>query len=218
MKRPASTKSGAFFFVLLLLLTSCGQQKTAKPGDILIIGDSLTAGYGLDDPETQAWPALIEKAWKDEQFLAPEQHIINAGVSGDTTEGALDRLPELLRDHTPSTVVIALGSNDIRRPGGNRIMYQNLDKMVRMAKEEGAVVLLVGVDLPTPLAIAARGEPNRTIAEVAEANGSQMATIPLDTITSDRHMLADQIHPARAGQPTIQEAIEPVLRQIVAQE
>lgn len=214
MKNPAPVLAkGGVFLALILLLSACsGQAQQAKPGNILIVGDSLTAGYGLDDPENDAWPALLQRDWEGEGFLADNQEVVNAGISGDTTEGGSQRLGRLLATHNPTTVVIALGSNDVRRQLGGATIERNIDTMARQAQAAGATVLLVGVDLPTPLALAARGQPNSSIQRVAEARGLEMATIPLDDIFSDGHMLSDQIHPAKSGQTTIQQALEPAIR------
>lgn len=212
MKNPAIAKGGVFLTLLFLLVACGGQSQQAKPGNILVVGDSLTAGYGLTDPKQEAWPALLQRDWEREGFLTEGQQVVNAGLSGDTTAGGVQRLGDLLEEYQPTTVVIALGSNDVRRQLGAVAIERNIDTMVRQAQERGATVLLVGVDLPTPLAMAARGQPNASIQKVAEKRGLDMATIPLDDIFSDGHMLPDQIHPAKGGQTTIQEALEPAIR------
>ena len=213
MWRPMPKQAWAPLFLTLLLLAACdGQEEKARPGHILIVGDSLTAGYGLNHPENDAWPALVEEEWASSGFLAPDQHIINAGISGDTSAGGLERLPDLLAEHQPGTVIIALGSNDIKRQTATRTLEHNLGEMTRQAQATGATVLLVGVDLPTPLALAARGQPNQSISKLAEQYSTEMATIPLDEISSDGDMLPDQIHPGLGGQVTIQEALEPAIR------
>ncbi len=109
---------------------------------IVFLGDSLTAGLGLD--EDQAYPAVIERELREEE--TPIQ-VINAGVSGDTTAGGLSRLPWLLGQH-PDVVVVALGANDGLRALPVAETEKNLREIVRRSQASGARVLLLGMRIP----------------------------------------------------------------------
>lgn len=111
---------------------------------ILIVGDSLSAAYGL--PVRQGWVHLLQERLNDSSW-----RIINASMSGDTTRGARARLPYLLHTHTPDLVVLQLGANDFLRGHAADAMHANLHDMVTWCKEAGAQVLLVGMKLPAAL-------------------------------------------------------------------
>jgi acyl-CoA thioesterase-1 len=110
---------------------------------IVFLGDSISAGYGL--PESQAFPALVERALRDEG-LAVE--VSNAGVSGDTSAGGLSRIDWVMRGE-PDVVVVELGGNDALRGQPLENTERNLREIVRRARLDGAAVLLLGMDVPT---------------------------------------------------------------------
>lgn len=210
-------------YLLLLLLTvivGCSSERIAEPGEgvsLLVIGDSLTAGHGIADPDKNAWPALLEYQWQQEGFLGSGQRVINAGISGDTTEGGARRISDLLDQHQPKAVAIALGANDVRRRARNSHMRANLDYMVRVSKKHGARVILIGVDLPGALSLAASGEPNKTIEKVARDHDLEVAYIPLNLAYRQKMMLDDQIHPNAEAQALIAQALRDKLEDIMAQ-
>lgn len=134
------TKSfGTILFGLLLTVPSISFAKT-----ILILGDSLSAGYGIK-PE-QGWVDLLKKRL-DQQY--PKKHlVVNASVSGETTSGALARLPKLLNTHKPQIVVIELGGNDGLRGQPPQMIQQNLEKMIQQSQNAKASVILLGMKIP----------------------------------------------------------------------
>jgi acyl-CoA thioesterase-1 len=195
-------------------VASCGGSDHARPGagtSLLVLGDSLSAGYRLPDPDSQAWPALLEAQWHQEGFLAPDQHVVNASVSGSTSTEGLARLPDLLAEHHPATVAVALGSNDLRR-GQVGALAGRVEKLVDLAEGAGARVVIIGVELPTALALAARGQPNDTLDQVAQDHGVARADIPLDRLMRKNLMLDDNIHPSAGAQPLIAQALDSTLR------
>lgn len=125
---------------LSLLLSACSPSSKT----ILILGDSLSAGYGLNPGE--GWVSLLENRVKTEKITAK---IVNAGISGDTTDGGKARLPILLVQHRPSIVVIELGGNDGLRGQPLEQAEANLRSMISNAKTAGAKVLLVGMQVPS---------------------------------------------------------------------
>lgn len=133
-------KFGQYFICsIVLLLPSTVFAKT-----ILILGDSLSAGYGVT--MQQGWVNLLQQRL-NQQY--PKQHkVINASVSGETTSGALARLPKLLQTHQPNIVVIELGGNDALRGQPPQMIQQNLAKLIQNSQKSKATVLLFGMKIP----------------------------------------------------------------------
>ncbi|AMW78159.1 arylesterase [Acinetobacter sp. TGL-Y2] len=133
-------KFGQYFICsIVLLLPSTVFAKT-----ILILGDSLSAGYGVTTQ--QGWVNLLQQRL-NQQY--PKQHkVINASVSGETTSGALARLPKLLQTHQPNIVVIELGGNDALRGQPPQMIQHNLAKLIQNSQKSKATVLLFGMKIP----------------------------------------------------------------------
>jgi acyl-CoA thioesterase-1 len=134
----------------ILLASSClafglspalGQAR--KPAVILVVGDSISAEYGLK--RGSGWVSLLEQRLGREKIAAS---VVNASISGDTTSGGRSRLPALLKKHQPTHVVIELGGNDALRGLPMPTIEKNLSDMIWAARETGARVLLVGIQIP----------------------------------------------------------------------
>ncbi|QPF31442.1 arylesterase [Acinetobacter lwoffii] len=129
-----------YFFLLSLCLLPLGVS--AKT--IMILGDSLSAGYGIQ-PQ-QGWVHLLQKRL-EQQY--PKQHkVVNASVSGETTSGALARLPKLLQTHRPDLVVIELGGNDGLRGQPPQMIQKNLASLVQQSQKAKAKVIVFGIKMP----------------------------------------------------------------------
>ena len=128
-----------FFFLSLCLLPLGVSAKT-----IMILGDSLSAGYGIQ-PQ-QGWVHLLQKRL-EQQY--PKQHkVVNASVSGETTSGALARLPKLLQTHRPDLVVIELGGNDGLRGQPPQMIQKNLASLIQQSQKAKAKVIVFGIKMP----------------------------------------------------------------------
>ena len=127
------------FFLWLSFITPAVASPT-----LLVVGDSLSAGYGLD--RGQGWVDII--ASRPQEILGTDLNVLNASISGETTTGGLSRLPGLLRRHQPTAVLIALGANDGLRGLPLETMSNNLKSMFQLVQKSGAQVLYAGVDLP----------------------------------------------------------------------
>lgn len=185
-----------WFVVLWLWL--CIAMVHLNAETVVFLGDSITAGYGLD--ESEAYPAVIQAALHSTAWK-----IINAGVSGDTTSGGVRRVAWLLKSK-PDLVVIALGANDGLRGIPTAQIQANLQQMITAITASGSSPLLVGMQMPPNY-----GEDYRTqFAAVwpAVASASQVPLLPflLDGVAADRAVnQADGIHPTAAGQRIIAE-------------
>ncbi len=126
-------------FSMICLLPVSSFAKT-----IMILGDSLSAGYGVDPQH--GWVNLLQQRL-NQQF--PKQHkVVNASVSGETTSGALARLPKLLQTHQPNIVVIELGGNDGLRGQPPQMIQKNLAQMIQQSQKNKATVILLGMKIP----------------------------------------------------------------------
>lgn len=192
--------------MLLLFLAPA----TAAPRTLLVIGDSLSAGYGVD--QERGWVSLLERRF--ERF-GYEYHIVNASVSGDTTSGGLARLPRALERTRPQVVVLELGGNDGLRGLPLPEMRANLSAMIAAVRRTGARVLLVGVPLPPNYGPYAR-RFQEVFRELAAEH--EVALVPdlLDGVAERSTLMqVDGIHPTAEAQArmldNVWRGLEPLL-------
>jgi len=131
-------------FVTLLLLLSAASSQAANAPTVLIFGDSLSAGYGID--VDQSWVALLQARLTSQGY---EHRVINASISGETTEGGKTRIGPALERFEPALVILELGGNDGLRGFPPEIMKQNLQAIIETAKQYDAAVVLLGIRIPS---------------------------------------------------------------------
>jgi acyl-CoA thioesterase-1 len=177
---------------------------------ILVVGDSLSAEYGLR--RGSGWVALLEQRLARERIDAT---VVNASVSGDTTAGGLARLPALLRDRKPGIVIIELGGNDALRGLRLDATRDNLVAMTRLAKVARAKVLILGMQLPPNYGRAYGDRFASLFAEVADKEGASLVPFLLKGVAdgpqAESMFQADRIHPLASAHPTILANVWPVL-------
>ena len=182
---------------------------------ILVVGDSLSAEYGLKRGE--GWVALLQQRLASRKVPA---QVVNASISGDTTSGGRSRLPALLAQHKPDVVVIELGGNDALRGLPLEMTQQNLAAMVEAAQKAGARVLLVGVQLPPNYGADYTNRFAALFGEVARAH--KAAVVPSimagfgDAADSQRWFQADRIHPVAQAHPRMLDNVWPALKKLLA--
>jgi acyl-CoA thioesterase-1 len=188
-------------------------QPSSTPRTVLVVGDSLSAEYGLK--RGSGWVELLSKRIA-EQY--PNYRVANASISGDTTSGGLARLPALLTREQPAVVIIELGANDALRGLSLPMTEQNLRGMTQRSREAGAQVLLVGMQIPPNYG---RDYTQRFAAlypAIAESEGARLAPFLLEGIAMDREQFqADGIHPNEQAQPALLENVWAALRPILEQ-
>lgn len=182
---------------------------------VLVLGDSLSAEYGL--ARGSGWVALLEQRLAREKIAA---RVVNASVSGDTSSGGRSRLPALLAQHKPTHVIIELGGNDALRGLPLAMTQDNLSAMTRAAKASGARVLLVGMQVP-PNYGRQYGEAFAALfGTVAKAEGAALVPFLLkgvaDVADSEALFQPDRIHPREAAHPIMLGNVWPVLRPLLA--
>ncbi len=211
----AFTLTGVLGLVLgLSALTAHAASPVAKaktPPVILVVGDSLSAEYGL--ARGQGWVALLEKKLLAEKMPAK---VINASISGDTTSGGRSRLGPLLAQHKPTHVVIELGANDALRGLPMAMTADNLSAMTDAAQKTGAKVLLVGMQLPPNFGADYGKQFADTFGKVATAKKTGLVPFFLKGVAdiADPTALfqADRIHPKAAAHPTMLGNVWPELK------
>ena len=187
-------------------------KPAAKAGTavILVVGDSLSAEYGLR--RGAGWVSLLEQRLAREKIAA---RVVNASISGDTTSGGRSRLPALLKQHRPSHVVIELGGNDALRGLPLSMTEANLHAMVRAAANSGAKVLIAGMQIPPNYGRQYADKFASLFANVAQAEGASLLPFLLTGVADGvdyKLFQADRIHPSEAAHPRILENVWAVLR------
>ncbi len=175
---------------------------------ILVVGDSLSAGYGI--AVEQGWVALLEERLKKEHKAAT---VVNASISGETSAGARRRLAQLLQAHRPDIVIIELGGNDGLRGIAPAQTEANLAAMIETAIQSGAKVLLLGMKLPRNYGPRFRERFEAVYRRLARRYPVAFVPFFLDDVAlDDRLMQGDGIHPNAAAQPYLLERIWPELQ------
>jgi acyl-CoA thioesterase-1 len=178
---------------------------------ILVVGDSLSAEYGL--ARGTGWVALLQKQLAQEK---PGVDVINASISGDTTSGGRSRLPALLQRHQPSHVVIELGGNDALRGLPMTLTQGNLLAMTQQAQAAGAKVLLLGMQMPPNYGPEMARQFEAAYAQVAKSQKAALVPFFLKGVGDDAEPLkwfqADRIHPNEAAQPRLLANVWPTLK------
>lgn len=206
------------FVAIVLLLGGCAGADHAQGSGtvLLVLGDSLSAGHGLSDPDQEGWVGLMELAMRTDGFLGQDQAVVNASVSGLDSEGGLALLPDLLEAHNPRVVLIELGANDTLRRQSMAALASNLGQMVTLAEQSGARVVLVDVDMPLLAQFMGGGALGETIEGVAQERDLDVIVLPLSQLMDDGLVQDDRLHPTAQAQLTIQSDMEPALRRILA--
>lgn len=189
----------------------------AAPGNkpvILVVGDSLSAEYGLKRGE--GWVPLLEKRLAEQKVAAT---LINASISGDTTSGGRARLPNLLKQHQPTHVVLELGANDALRGLPLASTEDNLLQMTKSAQAAGAQVLLIGIQVPPNYGSDYTRRFEAIFSKVAAATKAPLVPFLLKGVADgpDAAVLfqADRVHPTAAAQPRMLDNVWPTLRKML---
>lgn len=180
----------------------------AVAGTLLVVGDSISAAFGLNS--RQGWVALLEKRLVQEGF---EHQVVNASISGDTSAGGAARLPALLVEHKPELVIIELGGNDGLRGQPLAQLQQNLASMVEQSQQAGAKVLLLGMKLPPNYGVRYTTAFAQVFTDLAEQKQVPLVPFFLEGVGGVPGMMqADGIHPTEAAQDILLDNVWPTLK------
>ena len=210
IKRTAALLAWGIAAPASLLHGALAQGATATKPVVLVVGDSLSAEYGLR--RGSGWVALLDQRLARERIDAT---VVNASVSGDTTSGGRSRLPALLKQHAPSVVVLELGANDALRGLPLDMTERNLVVMGEAVRGAGAQLLLLGMRLPPNYGRAYGEDFASRYERVARQLGAKLVPFFLKGVADadDPTALfqADRIHPREAAQPALLENVWAVL-------
>jgi len=200
------------FRLLCLLLYLWPLGAVAEEATIIILGDSLSAAYGMELNES--WPSLLQ------QRLDQNGHayrVFNSSITGETTQGGLTRLPGLLQKHDPEIVIVELGGNDGLRGLPLEVTRSNLSSMIEQSQAAGARVILAEMRIPPNYGRTYTEKFNGTYAELASRFDVEFLPFLLQDIALEPGMMQeDGIHPTAAAQPIILEQVWSVLQPLLA--
>ncbi len=176
---------------------------------MLVFGDSLSAGYGID--VDQSWPALLQTRLRKEGY---EYRVVNASISGETTEGGAQRISRALEQFTPRLVVLELGGNDGLRGFPPQRMRKNLETIIRSSRAAGARVVLLGIRIPTNYGARYTEAFEQVYRELAEEYELPWIEFFMDGVAqNDKLMQSDGIHPNAEAQTLLLDNAWPVIEQ-----
>jgi|SRR5690554_90958 len=193
-------------FGLAFLLASAAH---AKNPTLMVLGDSLSAGYGID--LDQGWVQLLRERIAQDEATAHYQ-VINASVSGETTRGGLARLEALIQRHNPEVVIVELGGNDGLRGQPIKLMQQNLAQIIQSLQASNAKVLLLGMQIPPNYGARYTQLFAAMYPQLADRFKVPLVPFFLHQVALDPQLMqSDDIHPNAAAQPQLLQNVWPLL-------
>jgi acyl-CoA thioesterase-1 len=190
----------------MILLVATGAQASGQP-TVLIFGDSLSAGYGID--VDQSWASLLQARLEQQGY---EHRVVNASISGETTAGGAARIDSALQKFAPELVILELGGNDGLRGFPPQRMRDNLEQIVSRAKASGAAVVLLGIRIPTNYGPRYSQAFEAVFRDVAAVFDVQWIEFFMEGVALNDDLLqADRIHPTAEAQPILLDNAWPVI-------
>ena len=193
----------------LVLLALCLSPTWVLAKTVMVLGDSISAGYGIE-PQ-QAWVNLLQKRL-DQQY--PKQHkVVNASVSGETTSGALARLPKLLQTHKPNVVVIELGGNDGLRGQPPQMIQKNLVQLIQQSQKANATVVVLGMKMPPNYGTAYSKAFENNYKMVSQQYKVKLLPFFLEGVAGNKSLMQkDLVHPNGKAQPILLNLAYPYIK------
>jgi acyl-CoA thioesterase-1 len=193
---------------LLLILSGVAADGADTP-TVLVLGDSLSAGYGID--VDQSWTALLQSRLESQGY---EHRVVNASISGETTEGGASRIAAALEEFGPEVVVVALGGNDGLRGFPPGRIKSNMLRIIETAEQEGAAVVLLGIRIPANYGTRYTRAFENVYRELAEERKLPWIEFFMEGVALDKNLMqADGIHPNEKAQPRLLDNAWPVIQQ-----
>ena len=194
------------FLTFFMLLMSVGAHSADGPA-VVVFGDSLSAGYGID--VDQSWPALLQFRLASAGY---EHRVVNASISGETTEGGVTRIRTTLEKFTPDLIILELGGNDGLRGFPADRMRGNLRKIIEAAQASGTAIVLLGIRIPTNYGPRYTQAFDNVYRELAQQLDVPWIEFFMDGIALNKDLMqADGIHPNAAAQPILLDNAWPII-------
>ena len=190
----------------------CLNSSVLHAGTLLVLGDSLSAGYGIKSGS--GWVNLLDQRLNTEGY---DYRVINASVSGETTAGGRARLPALLKTHQPTVVIIELGANDGLRGLPILQLRSNLKAMILAAQSAKAKVLLVGMQIPPNYGDLYTNQFTSSFTDLANTHRVKFVPFFLEKVALDSSLLqSDNLHPNERAQPLLLNTLWPQLKLLLS--
>jgi len=190
------------------LLSATGGHAADVP-TVLILGDSLSAGYGID--VDQSWAALLQSRLREQGY---EHRVVNASISGETTEGGAERIGPALENFSPELVILELGGNDGLRGFPPQRTRENLDRIITASKASGAQVVLLGIRIPSNYGPRYTQAFEGVFRDTAETHDIPWIGFFMEGIALNEELMqADGIHPNAQAQPKLLDNAWPIIKE-----
>ena len=198
-----------FVCIFLLLFVSLTLQASERT--VLVLGDSISAGYGIR--LDQSWVSLLQQRLDAQGY---PHRVVNASISGDTSAGARQRLGGILQEYRPAISIVELGGNDGLRGLSLDSMRENLGDIIRRLRDSGSEVLLIPMKLPPNYGKAFNQLFEQVYVDLAQQYQVQLGHFILDGVAQDAELMQDDgIHPVAAAQPLMLDNVWPDLRTLL---
>ena len=185
----------------------------AEPPTVLVFGDSLSAGYGID--VDQSWTTLLQTRLQEQGY---EHRVVNASISGETTEGGASRIESAIETFAPALIILELGGNDGLRGFPPSRMKGNLEKIVTTSQASGAAVVLLGITIPPNYGERYIETFENVFREVAEEHQIPWIEFFMEGVALNEELMQDDgIHPNAAAQPILLDNAWPMISDSLAQ-
>jgi len=197
---------------LFLCLVAVAANAAGGP-TVLVFGDSLSAGYGLD--VDQSWTALLQSRLQSQGY---EHRVINASISGETTEGGKTRIAPAMNNFSPDLVILELGGNDGLRGFPPELMKANLQAIIETAHGDGASVVLLGIRIPPNYGPRYTQAFERVYRELADELNVPWIEFFMEGVALNEELMQDDgIHPNAEAQPVLLDNAWPIIREALAE-
>lgn len=198
--------------VTLFLLSGVMSAGGASPPTVMVFGDSLSAGYGVD--VDQSWATLLQARLEAQGY---EHRVINASITGETTEGGVTRIATALENFSPELVILELGGNDGLRGFPTDVIQENLSRIIEASRESGASVVLLGIRIPTNYGQRYTQAFENVYRELAAQHGIPWIEFFMEGIALNPGLMQDDgIHPNAEAQPLLLDNAWPIVDQALA--
>ena len=200
------------FYTFILLLTAAFVH-AAEPPTVLIFGDSLSAGYGVDVDQT--WVALLQSRLESQGY---EHRVINASISGETTQGGMTRIDPALANFDPDLVILELGGNDGLRGFPAEVIRENIRTMIESSRNHGATVVILGIKIPTNYGPRYRQAFENIYSDLATELDVLWIEFFMEGVALNEELMQDDgVHPTTEAQPMLLDNAWPVIREALTE-
>ena len=199
-----------FYTFILLIIAAIGHA--AEPPTVLVFGDSLSAGYGVDVDQT--WVALLQARLESQGY---EHRVINASISGETTQGGMTRIAPALENFNPELVILELGGNDGLRGFPANVIKDNIRAMIDASRQHGATVVILGIKIPTNYGPRYRQSFENIYSELATEMDLYWIEFFMEGVALNEDLMQDDgVHPTTEAQPVLLDNAWPVIREALS--